>query len=177
MLKNSGRIKLLSFVSYLLGLGCLGLFIYQLVVLKGKYNDNLAMLIGLGVGVFSFLLIGLTLSPLKIFKRTNLILIAGILLCFFAGLTLGFMVYDIVKAYDLKTLLICIAVAVVSAGFGMHLLMVAKQDINIEARDNKEEKEKLQVQAEERASLTKCPYCGCRITAKDKKCPNCKSKI
>ena len=177
MLKNSKSIKWFSLMFYMLGLACLGLLIYELVVLKGKYDENLAKFIGHGVGAFSFLLIGLTLSPLKMFSRNNVVLMTGVVLCVFAGVTLGFMTYNCIKAFDTKTFLICLAVALVSASFGVYMLKVAKQDINIEARDKKEQKQAEQEKKEERAKLTKCPYCGCRITEKDTKCPNCKSKI
>ena len=76
MLKNSKSIKWFSLMFYMLGLACLGLLIYELVVLKGKYDENLAKFIGLGVGAFSFLLIGLTLSPSQ--KKILNVLIAKV---------------------------------------------------------------------------------------------------
>ena len=55
MLKNSKGIKFFSVLCYLIGLTALGFFIYEMVTLKGEYEKNLGLIIGLGVGAVMFL--------------------------------------------------------------------------------------------------------------------------
>ena len=177
MLKNSNGIKFFSVLCYLIGLTALGFFIYEMVTLKGEYEKNLGLIIGLGVGAVMFLLIALVLNPPKMFNRKTFNFVCGLVLFAFAGVSLAFMIYSCVTNFELKNCLICGAVFIVGVLFGMYFLQIAKQEINIDARDKKQEKLEEAKKQEERANLTKCPYCGCRIKPEDDTCPNCKSKL
>lgn len=177
MLKNSKTIKFISAICYLIGLAALGFLIYELVQAKGNFNANVGLFIGLIVGAIMFVLIGLVLNPPKMFNRKTFNFVCGLVLFGFAAVVLGFMIYSCVNGFVLKDCLICGAVFIVGVLFGMYFLNVAKQEINIDARDKKEEKQAEAQKAEQRAKLTKCPFCGCKITASDENCPNCKSKL
>ena len=81
-----------------------------------------------------------------------------------------------IVAFDVKTALICSLIAAFSLVFAVIILKIAKQDINVDARIKEEEKAKAKAEKQKKP-LTKCPYCGCKLTDADTNCPNCKSKV
>lgn len=177
MLKNSKLVTFISVVCYLLGLTALGFFIYEMIKFNGDYQSHLGLFIGLFVSATMLILIGVTLNPPKLFNQKSLHFIGGIVLYALSGLALAFLIYTCLTNFHLATVLICGAVTIVGVFFGGILLKIAKQDMNVDARIKQEQKELNRKKAEERANLTACPYCGCRLTAEDEVCPNCKSKL
>lgn len=177
MLKNSKGIKIFSIICYLIALTSLGFFIYELVKANGNFNSNLVLFIGLIVATVMLGLIALVLNPPKFLKRSTFTFITAIVLFALAGVALAFMIYSCVNGFVVKDCLICATVFIVGTLFGITLLQIAKQDINIEYRENKEKKEEILNKQQNRAKLTACPYCGCRLTPEDETCPNCKSKL
>lgn len=176
MLKNSKSIKTVSIICYVVSVLSLVSFVYELIKQKGNYLDNLGLLVGLLVGGFMFLIVGVVLNPPKIFNRNTFNFASGLVLLTFAGVTIGFLVYDCIKAFDTKTTLICSLIGSFCLIFGVIVLKIAKQDINVDARISEENKTKQEAE-ENKVRATKCPYCGCRLSATDTNCPNCKSQI
>ncbi len=176
MLKNSKSIKFISIICYLVAVLSLGVFVYELVKQKGNYMANLGLFVGLLVGGLMFLVLAFILNPPKMFNRNTLNFVSGLILFAFAGVTLAFLVYDCIAAFDVKTTLICSVIAAFSLVFGVTILKIAKQDINVDARIAAEEKAKVKAEKQKKP-LTKCPYCGCRLSDTDTNCPNCKSKL
>ena len=176
MLKNSKSIKFISIMCYLVAVLSLGVFAYELVKQKGNYMANLGLFVGLLVGGLMFLILAFVLNPPKLFNRNTLNFVSGLLLFAFAGVTIAFLIFDCIKAFDVKTTLICSVIAAFSLVFGVTILKIAKQDINVDARIAAEEKAEKKEQ-KKKAPLTKCPYCGCKLSNNDTSCPNCKSKL
>ena len=177
MLKNSKGIKAFSVICHLLGLAALGYFIYVMVKTNGNFTADIGFNIALIVAAVMFSIVGIVLNPPKLLNTTSLNFVLGIVLFAVAGLSLALIIYTAVTQFVLETIIINGAIFVSGVFFGTILFKIAKQDVNVNARIKSEQKALDEKKAQERASLTACPYCGCRLQPTDEVCPNCKSKL
>lgn len=177
MVKNSKGIKAFSIICYLLSLAAVGYFVYVMVKTNGDFGLNIGFNIGLIVAAVMFSIVGVVLNPPKVLNSKSLNLTSGLVLFGLSGVALAFLIYNIATGFAWETALICAAIIISGLFFGTILLKIAKQDINVDARIKAEQKALDEKKAQERASLTACPYCGCRLQPTNEVCPNCKSKL
>lgn len=176
MLKNSKGIKAFSLLCYIVGILGIGCFVYELVKAKGDYMSNLGLFVGLLVGGMMFLIVALTLNPPKVFNSKTLDFVSGLVLIAFAGICLAFLIFDCIKAFDWKTTILGTVCVLLCTSLGVALLKIAKQDINVDARIAKEEKEQAKLDKAKKP-LTRCPHCGCKLDGSEKNCPNCTAML
>lgn len=172
MQKNSKGITLFSILCYIVGVAGIGAFVYELVKAKGDYLSNLALFVGLLVGGLMFLVVAITLNPPKFFNSKSRNFVCGLVLLAFAAVTLAFLIFDCIQAFDWKTTILCVVIILLCGNFGTILLKIAKQDINVDARIEAEKKAEAKAE-KNKAPLKKCPHCGCRLTGEESNCPNC----